>query len=52
MKRIVIVAMVAVSTAVQAQRLVDLMKPVPAAITNEAAMPEQMARKFARQPFD
>ena len=40
--------MVAVSTAVQAQRLVDLMKPVPAAITNEAAMPEQMARKFAR----
>lgn len=32
----------------QAQRLTDLMKPVPAAISKEAAMPEEMARKFAR----
>ena len=32
----------------QAQRIAELMKPVPAAITKEAAMPEAMARKFAR----
>ena len=49
MRRIVVlVAMVSLCVSLPAQRISDLMKPVPAAISEEAAMPEAMQLKFSR----
>lgn len=48
MKRILVIGMMLSSLSLWGQRLEELMKPVPAAVMKEAAMPEAMASKFAR----